>query len=145
MLALRRALFDSTWEQIIDGCKNYKAYCQAAGKEGTEYVQAPQRFIEDQSYLESFAYQIPKTKDELARDELRAKEVAALVALAGRADAVGLAKYDLESSGSFRTRIELAERAPGYSNGSYTTKCSEAGNISGSRISALVDRMRISK
>ena len=39
MLALRRALMDSSWEEIIDGCKNYKAYCQASGKEGTDYVQ----------------------------------------------------------------------------------------------------------
>jgi hypothetical protein len=107
MLALRRALIDSTWEQIIDGCKRYKAYCQASGKEGTDYVQAPQRFIEDQSYLEQFTHQVPEDPRVI---EARAKENARLqrAISAGRNLSTPLDPYPGESAASFETRIMLA-------------------------------------
>lgn len=72
MLAIRRSLIEHTWDQIIEGCRNYAKFCQESGSEGSSFVQTPQRFIEDASYLEEFTYQEPA--DPRVADTARRKE-----------------------------------------------------------------------
>lgn len=109
MLACRRALFESTWEQIIDGCKNYKAYCQASGREGSDFVQAPQRFIEDCSFLEEFTYQAAQSKEEMQRAEIRERDnqrMAKAVEAGNRLDPP-IRPWPLESVAAFETRVRM--------------------------------------
>jgi len=153
MLAIRRALFESTWEQIIDGCKNYKAYCQASGREGSDFVQAPQRFIEDGSYLETFTFKAaedPKITEHKRKEaERRGRAV-----VSGRALFPPLECDPLESTAAFETRIYLAKSSPARPPinssipGAITHGVpddSEATARLSNRISSLAGRMRIAK
>lgn len=129
MLALRRALMDSTFEQVINGCENYRTYCRAAGIEGTDFVQSPLRFISDGSFAEEFTYKAPQdpkvleSQTRAADRDVRARE---------RGDRVGLVRDRLESVGAFETRCMLEETKP-------------ATHDIRQRIGSLTDRMRVSK
>jgi hypothetical protein len=129
MLALRRALMDFTWEQIINGCENYRTYCRDAGIEGTDFVQSPLRFISEGSFAEEFLYKAPEDP-KVTEAKLRAanRDVRA----AERGNKLGLVRDHLESIGAFETRCMLAETIPAPSD------------VRG-RISSLTDRMRVSK
>ena len=129
MLAVRRALMDSTFEQVVNGCENYRTYCRAAGVEGTDFVQSPLRFISDGSFAEEFIYKAPEdpkvaeAKARAADRDVRARE---------RGDRLGLVRDHLESVGAFETRCMLEETKP-------------ASHDVRSRISSLTDRMRMQK
>jgi hypothetical protein len=158
MLALRRALFDSTWEQIIDGCKNYQKYCQAGGIEGSSFVQAPTRYIEDGSYLETFTHQAVPTKEEAARAETKARSAdrMARAVHAGGLLREPLAPMPGECVEAFETRIRMQavnqprgagsdgngerQREPGMG----AIDPARSGEVS-QRISSLTNRMRIAK
>lgn len=137
MLALRRALLDSTWEQILDGCKNYAKYCQESGSEGSSFVQAPQRFIEDGSFLEEFTHQAavdPKVAEQKRREAerfTRAVEAGSLL---------GLEPLRGECAASFETRIAM-HRNSGPTDGPRGDVSSEIRD----RIASLAGRMRIAK
>lgn len=152
MLALRRALFDSTWEQIIDGCKNYAKFCEEGGTTGSSFVQAPLRFIEDGSYLETFTF---KAAEDPKIVEHRRKEADRLGRLEREGVQYGLKRYPLESVGAFETRIMLEKSGMG----SRSSDCGHGGNSSlqtrtgdngvasniAARVSSLADRMRVAK
>lgn len=135
MLACRRALMDYTWEQIIDGCKNYKSYCQASGREGTDFVQTPQRFIEDCSFLEELTFKAPedpKIIEARAKEAdrwRRAREAAAKLSPA-------LEAHPLESVAAFETRIAMQINGP---------KNSRPSAQLSAKVHELAGRMRISK
>lgn len=150
MLALRRALFESTWQEIIDGCKNYARYCEQGGKTGSEFVQAPLRFIADGCYLEEFSFQTaqdPK-KAEAARNE---SERLARAVAAGSLLAEPLSPLPRESVAAFETRIYLAQTfIRGKSIGSGAGGSSASGGAArdqrlASGVASLADRMRIAK
>lgn len=110
MLELRNALRSHTWEQILDGCRNYKAYCAQSGKEGSDFVQTPLRFIADGCYAETFAFQAPQTSECQARERTRAadaRRMAEAAAIGGRL-VPPLTAYPHESVAAFETRIKLA-------------------------------------
>jgi hypothetical protein len=112
MLALRRALFDSTWEQIIDGCKNYRKYCQAGGIEGSTFVQAPARYIEEGSYLETFAFQAAEDPKKAESRRVEGEHMQRAVERAVQAGSA-LRPYPQESAAAFETRIRMeATRQP---------------------------------
>jgi hypothetical protein len=110
LLEVRRALRESTWEQLIRGCENYKAYCQASGKEGTDFVQNPLRFIADGCYLEEFTFEAPKTKEEAAKSEHQRKEAErwAIAKRAGGELQPPLVPDPIESISNFETRIRMS-------------------------------------
>ena len=137
MLAIRRALMESTFEEILDGCEKYKAFCQQSGIEGSIYVQAPIRFIEDGCYLEDFVYVRPEKPEVIeARNKeadrwRRAREAAAKLS-------PPLEAYPGESAGSLETRVEMARtRGP-------DKPAAATADLHG-RISSLAERMRIAK
>lgn len=137
MLALRRALFDSTWEQIIDGCKNYARYCEEGGKTGSDFVQAPARFIEDGSYLEQFTFAAavdPKVAAHKAQEALRWGRASELAAH------LSVPRYPQDSLEAFESRIRLAETRPPPRRVSDNA----GGELSG-RIADLANRMRVAK
>ncbi|MDR5728306.1 MAG: hypothetical protein RB191_12835 [Terriglobia bacterium] len=158
MLALRRALFDSTWEQIIDGCKNYAKYCKDSGSEGSPFVQAPLRFIQDGCFLEEFEFrqaEDPKVIDARNKEAdrwRRAREAAAELSPA-------LTPMPGECCAAFETRIRLAEtrgngRAHtdrGVGRGGSAGHAELLGESQGrhnglsDRIASLNDRMRVAK
>lgn len=145
MLACRRALFESTWEQIVNGCKNYKAYCQASGREGSDFVQAPQRFIEDGSFLEEFAYQVPADPKVT---EHRAKEAERFDRARAAGLQIGLHPMQGECAAAFETRIRMQQdrlpSRPVRVEGIESGRPELSGQLT-SRISSLAERMRIAK
>lgn len=70
LLAVRRALQQVTWDELIEGVKRYANYCQLSGQEGGPYVLSPQSFFEQAIYLESLSFEAPKTKEEQERARL---------------------------------------------------------------------------
>lgn len=152
LLALRTALQNDTWERIIDGCKRYKTYCQKTGIEGSVYVQAPYRFISEQSYLETFEHKAPKTKDDLALDEIRERDAQRLEVAKRRGRSFGLDPLPFESVGAFETRIEQARIRP--ENRRHQSDSPEMGRDGlgtnsnkglALKVSDLTARMRIAK
>src|SRR6185312_3231712 len=59
-LPVRRALMETSWVDLISGVKRYAEYCKASGKEGSDYVVAPESFFKDEIYLETFEYKAPE-------------------------------------------------------------------------------------
>jgi len=107
-LPVRRALMDVTWSEIIEGIKRYKAYCQASGKEGSDYVIGPESFFKDEIYLEQFEHKAPQDPKVI---EAKRQEAQRWDRAYRDADALacgGLKPYPLESIGAFETRIESA-------------------------------------
>lgn len=136
LLACRRALMESTWQEIIDGCERYKAYCIESGREGTDFIQNPLRFIEDGCYLEDFTYQAPQTKEEAARAELKARDgerMAKAVEAGGRLTPP-LSPDPGECVAAFETRIRMAQSNPPAIPVDVRR-----------RISSLTDRLRVTK
>ena len=137
MLAIRRALMESTFEEILDGCEKYKAFCQQSGIEGSIYVQAPIRFIEDGCYLEDFVYVRPEKPEVIeARNKeadrwRRAREAAAKLS-------PPLEAYPQESIGAFETRISM-QRTRG--SGQATSIPSDLHG----RIASLAERLKIAR
>jgi hypothetical protein len=129
MLAVRRALMDSTFEQVLHGCENYRTYCRSAGIEGTDFVQSPLRFISDGSFAEEFLYKAPEVPK---ITEARAKAADRDVRAAERGNKLGLVRDHLESVGAFETRCMLEETKP-------------TPHDVQRRISSLTERMRIAK
>lgn len=154
MLALRRALINSTWDEILNGCENYKTYCTQAGIEGSTFVQNPIRFIEEGSYEEEFIYRAPKSKDDIAREQIAANEGLrwAKAKAAGKSLRCPITPMLKESVGSFETRVRLLENDHGYGSGAVAGSGGEnaerdrisAERLSG-RISQLVGNMRAVK
>lgn len=151
LLACRRALQESTWREILDGCERYKAYCIQSGREGTDFIQNPLRFIEDGCYQEDFTYQAPQTKEEAARAELKARDAERM---ARAIHAGGLLREPLspdpgECAAAFETRVRLSatdqpdavrerERAPAGMGATDSARSSEVR----SRITSLVARLK---
>lgn len=110
MLALRSALQQSTWEQIIDGCKRYKRYCEQSGKEGTDFVQNPLRFIADGCYAEAFEYKAPETKEQKERRELaeRDRERINKTLEVGRRLIPPVLPLPGDTAASYETRVRMA-------------------------------------
>lgn len=138
LLALRRALTDSTWLEIIDGCKRYKAYCEASGREGTEFVQSPLRFISDGCHLEQFEHKAPPTKEQAAKadHDRRVGERMDQARAAGGRLSPPLEPFPREPVAAFETRIALAKSV------------GKPGPIPAdirARISQIANRMRIAK
>lgn len=147
MLALRRALFDSSWEQIIDGCKNYAKYAQTSGIEGSSFVQAPLRFIQDGCYLETFEYKAPEDPKVIEARNKEADRWRRAREAAGKLDPA-LAPYPLESVAAFETRVALeATRQPSHRNGLSRSAAEPDARMAGlgRSISSLTDRMRMTK
>lgn len=164
MLALRRALMDSTWEEILDGCKNYARFCEEGGTTGSAFVQAPLRFIQDQSYLETFEYKAAQSKDELARSELRSRDLLRMqkaIEAGARIDS-SLRPVPGECAAAFETRVMLAgtvgrnalrseqicvnrDTSNGGQLHSDISDLERSGESIRGRISSLADRMRIAK
>jgi hypothetical protein len=137
LLALRRALMESTWTEIIDGCKRYKAYCQSSGAEGTEFVQNPLRFISDGCHLEEFVYTAPKDPKIAAHEAQTAERWDRASRLAND---LSVARYRGDSIETFEGRISAAQNGglPEPSPGRTEHPLS-------SRIADLASRMRIAK
>lgn len=135
LLACRRALMESTWTEIIDGCKRYKAYCEASGREGTEFVQNPLRFISDGCHLEDFAYQAPQTKEQLELAAIKERDRERMEKAREAGGRIGITPLPLESVGSFETRVKLASDGVGRTD----------NRVLRSKLSDLTARMRISK
>lgn len=117
LFALRRALFDATWDEILTGVKRYADYCRKAGIEGTPFVKAPQTFIEDGSWAEEYEFSAPETKEQRERRELAERDRArfAKAVEAGRRCIPVIVPFAGESVGAFETRVRLAkldERLP---------------------------------
>lgn len=129
LLCVRRALMDSTFEQVINGCENYRTYCRSAGIEGTDFVQSPLRFISDGSFAEEFIYKIPEDP-KVAEAKLRAADRD--VRATERGNKLGLVRHHLESVGAFETRCMLEETKP-------------ASHDIRSRVAGLAERMRMVK
>lgn len=136
LLACRRALMESTWQEIIDGCERYKAYCIQSGREGTDFVQNPLRFIEDGCYLEDFTYQAPQTKEEAARadHERKSNERMDTARTVGSRLTPPLSPDPGECVAAFETRIRMAQSNPPAIPGDIRR-----------RISSLMDRQRVTK
>lgn len=147
LLVLRSALQQNTWQEVIDGCQRYKEYCQKTGIEGSVYVQAPYRFISEQSYLETFEHKAPEDPKII---EARTKEQTrwAIARSAAGDLPQALEPYPLESVGSFETRIETSRtRGPNRIDAPHNVHpVGEAnhGDIHG-RIADLTQRLRIAK
>jgi hypothetical protein len=109
MLACRRALLNATWEQVIEGVKRYATYCDQSGKTGTDFVQSPQRFIDEGSYLETFDYQVPVDP---AVAQARARDAKREAEAFERGERCGLKRHPQESIAAFETRCALVETAP---------------------------------
>lgn len=138
LLAVRRALMDSTWEQIIDGCKNYKTYCQKSGKEGTDYVQAPLRFIADGCYLESLTFEAPKTKEEQERakiDRLASEHMQRAIECAVQAGSA-LRPHTHESATAYEHRLRTEQD---------DQRSVRRGDALGENIRNLANRLRVAK
>ena len=152
MLAIRRALMESTFEEILDGCEKYKAFCQQSGIEGSIYVQAPIRFIEDGCYLEDFVYVRPEKPEVIeARNKeadrwRRASEAAAKLS-------PPLEAYPGESVGAFETRVALTEcRGPARRSQAESAQVAHGGESSRTsaadlhgRIASLAERLKIAR
>ena len=104
MLAVRRALQTHTWEQIIDGVKAYKNYCDQSGRTASEFVLKPQTFFEEGIYAEQLSYQAPVDPKEAERQRQAASR---MLALDERGAELGLKRYTGESAAAFETRIKL--------------------------------------
>lgn len=143
MLAVRRALMDHTWETIIDGCQRYKAYAKASGREGTEFVLKPQKFIEDGCFLEEYAYKAPQDPKIIeARQQEQARWDIARSAARDLPEA--LTPYPLESIGSFETRIEIARTRTRSDERVVSPIQSDDRSVS-NRIADLTQRLRLAK
>jgi hypothetical protein len=153
LLAVRRALIDSTWEQILSGCKAYKDYCCQAGIEGTSFVQAPLRFIQEASYLESFSHKAPEDPKVIEAKVKETERWERAHLLASRLDPI-LKPMQHESVASFETRIRLeSTRNPSKPVGVLAGRLDREARpaIRGSdpqlseRIADLAQRLRIAK
>jgi hypothetical protein len=147
MLALRRALFDSTWEQIIDGCKNYQKYCQAGGIEGSAFVQAPTRYIEDGSYLETFTHQAAEDPKKVELKRLESERMQRAVERAIQTGSA-LRPHPQEPAAAFETRIDLErthQRGDRTQPTGFPAQPDARLDAVGRRVSSLADRMRIAK
>lgn len=136
-LKVRRALFESSWESLIEGVKRYARYCQEAGIEGSAFVVAPARFFEDEIYLEdlTFAAAIdPKVAAAKAKEALRWDRASELAAH------LSVPRYPQDSLEAFESRIRLAETRPPPRRVSDNA----GGELSG-RIADLANRLRVAK
>jgi hypothetical protein len=143
LLACRKALFESTWEQILNGCQRYKAYCQASGREGTEFVLKPQKFIEDGCYLEEYEYKAPEDPKIIEARQKEQTRWAEARLLASRLDPV-LEPMQHECISAFETRVRFAA-ADGRNHAPATVGSNVRFDEARARISSLTDRMRIAK
>lgn len=137
LLALRTALQNDPWERIIDGCKRYKTYCQKTGIEGSVYVQAPYRFISEQSYLETFEHKAPEDPRISAHKAQEADRWARASELGAQ---LSIDRYPHDSIDAYESRIRTAQ------SGINTDRsASQPSRAVSARISDLTARMRIAK
>ena len=109
MLAVRSAVNEHGWEVLLNGCQRYKDFAQASGREGTAFIQTPERFIAERSFLEDFGYEAPKTREQIASEAASRADGERLQRAQANGARLGLSLRPLESVGSFETRIRLAE------------------------------------
>lgn len=150
MLALRSALQQSTWKEITDGCQRYKVYLQKSGKEGTEFVQSPLRFIQDGCYLEQFEHKEPQSPKEALRAEIAAARDARLDKARQGARAASVPYGPLDSAEAIETRIRSANLDPEIrpaTDGIGAGQGPGAGLAVGlaGRVSSLAGRLRVAK
>jgi hypothetical protein len=101
----------ATWDEILNGTRAYRTYCEANAKVGTEYVKRAQNFYgPNQGWTEDYAPPPkPKTQKEI-RDERRWE------ALRARAGASAFRPPTLvESADVYETALRQAEREHGAS------------------------------
>lgn len=150
-LPVRRALMETTWDDLISGVKRYAEYCKASGKEGSEFVATPESFFKDEIYLEELLYQPSKTKEESRAAEIVARD-AERIANAVRDSGGLLRPMRGECAAAFETRIAL-ERTRGPSCAPHRPSAEPMGTTAirdpvvglHDRIAHLTDRMRIAK
>jgi len=146
MLAVRSAVKEHGWEVLLNGCQRYKDFAQESGKEGTVYVQTPERFIAERSFLEDFGYEAPKSRDEIAREEVARRDSDRLREAVLRGSHFGITQRPGESLGAFETRIRLAEQGHRVSDDSDSAGL--AGSYAesfGTRVASIAGRMRVGK
>lgn len=105
-LPVRRALMETTWDDLIKGVHRYAAYIQASGKAGSDFVTTPENFFKDEIYLEDLVYAIPKDP-KLVEYEAHASAQRARVEAEAQAERVSYTPLD--STAAIATRISLAK------------------------------------
>lgn len=152
-LKVRRALFETSWADCMEGVKRYAKYCQEAGIEGSAFVIAPARFFEDEIYLEDLTFlptEDPKVAEHKRKESerwARALEAASRLGVGGSvAGAEGLRPMQGECVAAFETRIRLAQdgigRGHGGRGGNNEGARAGGGELS-NRITSLSERMKI--
>jgi len=148
-LKLRRALFETNWEQIMEGVRRYARYCQEAGTEGSAFVVTPARFFEDEIYLEELSFCAPQSKEEAARAERKRQEAERMDRAIHSGNRLGLRPVEGECASAFETRIYLASHAhrgtDGRGDGSGAGGSNAGDQRLANRVADLASRMRIAK
>lgn len=101
----RAITYGSSWEEILNGTRAYKAYCERKGIAGTEYVKQAKTFYgASQAWLEDWTPPVVQSPQQLAVerrwDSLRA-----------RASAAGFREpHAVESPDVYETQLRAFER-----------------------------------
>lgn len=140
-LKVRRALFESNWETLIEGVKRYARYCQEAGIEGSAFVVAPARFFEDEIYLEDLSF---CAAEDPKKVESRNREAERFARAREAGVRVGLEPMQGECAAAFETRVSLAQ-THGGNRANHSVGDHAAANALGSRLAGLTDKLRIAK
>jgi hypothetical protein len=109
MIAIRRGLMTTSWEEMLEGVRRYAQYARDSGKEGSEFILSPKTFFDDQCFLEQFTYQVPEDPKKIEARQ-KEKERMARAEVAGAALDPPLFALPGESAAAFETRIMLAQQ-----------------------------------
>lgn len=109
MLAIRRALMTTTWENLLEKAKEYRTYCQQSGTEGTVYTLKPESWLDQGIYLEDLIFQEPVSPKEAVAQDRKIREASALSVAKKRAEALGIPYGPLDSLEALETRCKRAE------------------------------------
>lgn len=144
-LPVRRALQETTWDELIAGVKRYAEYCKASGKEGSDYVSSPENFFKDEIYNEVLVWKAPEKPEVIESRNKEADRWRCAREAAGKLSPP-LEAMPGESVGSFETRISLGiARGPSRQivQGSLQADIQGRDTDLASRISSLAERMRV--
>lgn len=136
---------ETTWDDLMQGVKRYAEYCKTSGKEGSDFVVAPESFFKDEIYLETFTHQAaedPKKADGRRMESERMQRAVDGAIQAGSA----LRPHPQEPAAAFETRIMLEKNNP-HPQSRGTESSVDGANAArlGSGIANLTARMRIAK
>lgn len=134
-LKVRRALFESSWESLIEGVKRYARYCQEAGIEGSAFVVAPARFFEDEIYLEDLSFCAAEDPKKVDVRRLESERMQRAVDSAVQAGSTSR-PYPQECAAAFETRLAIERNR----NGSVSS-----GGALGERVRDLASHLRVAK